>query len=396
MRHDRKILSTPDEKNTNRLDSLEYLTYTLLMNLAVQIKLLPDDSQKGSLLRTLRAFNSACNYAVGVAFEIGCTNKIELQKHVYRTIRDRFSIPADMAVRVIAQAVEALKQDKTILPVFRELASMPYSYGKNYGFKGVDRVSLQVTPSGRELMQFVCGQYQRQQLIAKRGQADLVYRDGMFFLQVTTEIPDAEMQAVSDYLGVDLGLAEIAVTNDGERHSGKQVEAKRRQSGRARKTYQQRGTRSARRRLRKLSGRQARFQRNENHRISKAIVTKAKALGVGIALEDLSGIRSRVEKTAGRDLRRRLGNWGFYQLRAFVEYKAKLAGIPVVLVDPRYTSQRCSECGHTEKSNRKSQSQFVCKQCGHSCNADQNGASNIRLLALGAYVNRPDSVASPE
>lgn len=365
------------------------------MMLNVQIKLLPDAEQAETLLSTMRAFNAATNYAVGVAFDLGCTSKIELQKHVYRTIRDRFGIPADMAVRVIAQAVEALKPDKTVLPVFRDLASVPYSHGKNYGFKGIDRVSLQVVPSGRQVMPFVCGEYQRQWLIAKRGQADLIHRDGMFFLHVVVEFPDVEQGVVADYLGVDLGIVNIATDSDGKEHTGAKVEKVRKRSNRARQTYQRRGTRSARRRLRKLAKRQGRFQRNENHRISKEIVAKAKALGSGIALEDLTGIRDRCEATANRALRRRLGNWGFFQLRQFVTYKAKQQGVPVVLVDPRYTSQTCNACGHRERANRKNQSQFCCKQCGHSCNADHNGARNVRSRALGGQVNAPQLVAAP-
>lgn len=365
------------------------------MNLTVQIKLLPDVAQAERLLATMRAFNAAANYAVGVAFDLGCTNKVELQKHVYYTIRERFGIPADMAVRVIAQAVEALKRDKTILPVFCELASVPYSHGKNYGFKSIDRVSLQVTPAGREVMPFVCGEYQQQQLQAKRGQADLVYRDRQFYLQVTIDFPDAEAGAVQDFIGVDLGIVQIATTNDGQAFSGEPIEKARKRNARARQTYQRHGTRGSRRRLRKMAQKQARFQRCENHRISKGIVAKAKALGVGIALEDLSGIRDRCEQTATRRFRRRLGNWGFYQLRQFVEYKARFVGIPVVAVDPRHTSQTCSVCGHCERANRKSQSVFLCKHCGYSSNADQNGAANIRLRALGCPVNAPELVAAP-
>jgi IS605 OrfB family transposase len=365
------------------------------MNLTLQIKLLPDAEQVQALLATMRAFNAAANYAVGVAFDLKMANKIELQKHVYQEIRQRFGIPADMAIRVIAQAVEAYKRDKSILPTFQPLASVPYSHGKNYGFRGLDKVSLQVTPSGRLIMPFVCGDHQRTGLEQKRGQADLVHRDGMFFLHVTIETPDVEIVAVQDYIGVDLGIVQIAVATTGEQFSGEKVEKTRRRSSRARQTYQRRGTRSSRCRLRKLANRQGRFQRNENHRISKELVTRAKALGTGIALEDLSGIRKRCEETAGRSLRRGLGNWGFYQLRTFVEYKAKLAGVPVVFVDPRNTSRTCSQCGHCEKGNRKSQSQFLCKQCGYSCNADHNGAANIRLRALGVSVNNPQLVATP-
>jgi IS605 OrfB family transposase len=119
-------------------------------------------------------------------------------------------------------------------------------------------------------------------------------------------------------------------------------------------------------------------------------VAKAKALGVGIAMEDLSGIRDRVEPTASRRFRRQLGNWGFAQLLSFVGYKAKLAGVPVAMVDPRNSSRTCSRCGHCEKANRPDQATFRCKRCGYSTNADINAAENLRIRGLGRLVNRPE------
>jgi IS605 OrfB family transposase len=102
---------------------------------------------------------------------------------------------------------------------------------------------------------------------------------------------------------------------------------------------------------------------------------------LGIALEDLSGIRERT-RARGGDARNRLSGWAFAQLGAFIAYKAQLAGVPVVHVDPRYTSQTCPECGHRDRSNRKSQSEFRCKGCGHEDHADINAARNIRNAAL--------------
>jgi IS605 OrfB family transposase len=118
-------------------------------------------------------------------------------------------------------------------------------------------------------------------------------------------------------------------------------------------------------------------------------VAKAKALGVGIAMEDLSGIRDRVEPTVNKRFRRRLGNWGFAQLLSFVEYKAKLAGVPVVKVDPHDSSRTCSKCGHCDKGNRPDQATFRCQHCHHSTDADLNAAENLRIRGLGRLVSRP-------
>jgi IS605 OrfB family transposase len=151
------------------------------------------------------------------------------------------------------------------------------------------------------------------------------------------------------------------------------------------------GTRSAKRALQRLSGKQERFQRDTNHTISKRIVRKAKARNSAVVLEDLSGIRERT--TAGRQQRarratnRRLSNWSFYQLRQFIEYKARIAGVPVIKVDPAYTSQTCSRCGHCDRKNRNG-SDFECRSCGHAMDADKNAARNI--AAKGA-VNSPNA-----
>lgn len=89
--------------------------------------------------------------------------------------------------------------------------------------------------------------------------------------------------------------------------------------------------------------------------------------------------------------------WAFFQLRSFVEYKAKLAGVPVVLVDPRHTSRTCNVCGHCENANRKNQAEFLCQHCGHSSNADENAARNIRDRAACKPASKLVGVtASPE
>ena len=84
-------------------------------------------------------------------------------------------------------------------------------------------------------------------------------------------------------------------------------------------------------------------------------------------------------------MRWRLGNWSFYDLATKIVYKAKEAGIPVIFVDPAYTSQTCHRCGHCERANRKSQSEFECKRCGFACNADFNGSKNIEARATGTF-----------
>jgi putative transposase len=131
--------------------------------------------------------------------------------------------------------------------------------------------------------------------------------------------------------------------------------------------------------LRRLSRREANFRRHTNHCISKALVTKAKDTARGIALEDLTHIRTRTT-VRRRDRARHVG-WAFGQLRSFVEYKARREGIPVVLLDPRNSSRTCNACGFCARENRQNQCLFLCHACGHSTNADLNAARNLRAWA---------------
>src|SRR3954453_7487275 len=148
---------------------------------------------------------------------------------------------------------------------------------------------------------------------------------------------------------------------------------------------QKRGTKAAKRKLKRMSGRQRRFQTHSNHCISKALVLEAKRSGRSISLEDLKGIRRRV-KARGASQRGRLHNWGFGQLRTFVAYKARLAGVPILFVDPRDTSRTCPVCGCVDKRNRPNQSTFSCVSCGHAGMADHVAALNIRSKARAAVA----------
>jgi IS605 OrfB family transposase len=184
------------------------------------------------------------------------------------------------------------------------------------------------------------------------------------------------------------------VDSEGEGFSGDAIDKNRKRRATARKQHQRAGTKSARRKLKSMSGRQRRFQQQTNHRISKQFVAKAKTLGLGIAMEELTHIRDRIEPTVSKRFRRKFGNWSFHHLRLCIAYKAQRDGVPVVYVDPRNTSRTCSECHHCEKRNRKSQSVFLCKHCGHSMNADLNAARN--LSRLGRLCNPAPKAATAQ
>jgi IS605 OrfB family transposase len=346
------------------------------MKQTLLVKLAPMPEQHANLLLTLERFNAACNAIAAVAFQEHKASKFDLQKLVYYDIRARFGLSAQMAIRAISKVSEAYKRDKTIQPRFRPHSAMVYDQ-RICSFPGPDRVSL-LTLDGREVMPFRFGRYAEGMLQRVRGQCDLIYRANArtFFLAITVDAPEPTPDETAEFLGVDLGIVNIATTSDGEMVSGSHINHVRARYVRYRAKLQQKGTRSAKRLLRKRSGREARFVKDTNHCMSKRIIAQAKDTGRGIAIEDLNGIRERAATVRTRQ-RRALHSWSFAQLRLFLAYKAVMEGICLVAVDPRNTSRTCSACGHCDQANRKTQAQFLCTSCGHVAHADVNAAVNI-------------------
>ena len=196
-----------------------------------------------------------------------------------------------------------------------------------------------------------------------------------------------------------MGRTDIVVTSEGDKFSGKEITKVRNHYASLRANIQQkatRGTRSTRRRcralLKRLSGKERRFQELVNHTISHRLATKAKANNQAIALENLTGIRERTNQLPRTKKERRLSNsWAFYQLRQFLTYKAIKHGVKLVFVDPRYTSVTCHCCNHIHPvrgESYRSGKKFSCGHCGWAGDADYNGSKNI--AALGVLVNAPE------
>src|SRR5713226_5092247 len=320
------------------------------MKQTMLLKLAPTTEQHQALLDTMHAFNAACNYVASVAFAEKTANKFALQKMVYGELRTTYKLAAQLAIRCISKASEAYKREKSIRPTFKPEGAIVYDE-RVMSFKGLLSVSL-LTLSGRVLVPFQVGGYQQARMDAIKGQADLLYRNGVFYLAVTLDVPEPLPGEPQGTLGVDLGIINLATDSEGETFSGEQVERVRTRHQALRQRLQKRGTQSARRHLGKLSGREKRFRKNTNHVISKRIVQKAKAHHQGIAIEDLRHIRQRTERTVRKSQRAKHSSWSFWQLRFFLSYKAALAGVPLHTVDPAYTSRTCSACGHCEKANR--------------------------------------------
>ncbi len=359
------------------------------MKLVATLKLVASDEQKVALRALMTRFNEACTWLAERAFELQTANKLLLQRLYYRELRERFSLGAQFAIRAIAKVCEVYTRDLSRRPHFRSEGGVPYDQ-RLYSFSDdLAQLSL-ATLAGRVKVPTVIGPYFRAALEGKRGQADLVSKKGKLFFYVSVEVPEAAPVEVTQWLGVDLGIVNLATDSDGVHHTGAAVEKVRVRYASLRHRLQCANSPSAKRHLKKLAGKEARFRQIENHRISKALVRKAQGTGRGIALEDLVGIRDRV--TVRRKQRARHGGWAFAQLRQMVTYKSLQAGVKVQIVDPRNSSRECLQCSHIAKENRRSQSEFRCVACDFHAHADVVGAKN---LSSRAAVNRPMVSAQP-
>lgn len=358
------------------------------MKLTVKVKLIPPPEQKISLVKTIEVFNEACNYISCIAFKEKKFGHVGLHKLVYYDVREKFGLSAQLVVRSIGKVSESYRAEKKKLHVFDKHSALVYDQ-RILSFRGLDTVSI-LSLDGRFKIPIVFGEYAKLDQRRIRGQADLLYRKGNLFLCLCIEIPDGTPIDPKGTLGIDMGIINIATDSDGNIFSGKQVDCVRKKTTTIKSKLQNCGSKSAKRHLKKISGREARFKRSTNHIISKKIVQLAQDTCRSIALEDLKGFNGR--QTVRKAQRERFGKWAFNQLRNFIEYKAKIIGIPVILVNPKNTSRRCSQCGYIDKTNRKSQSEFVCKHCGFSLNADINAAKNISFLAS---VKMPIVAKSP-
>ncbi|MET9965561.1 transposase [Streptomyces sp. NPDC006356] len=364
-----------------------------------------------ALAATLRACNRAANAASEAAFHTGKVRRNVLQEAVYYRLKADFDLGAQPAVRTVKKVCDAYATLKANIKagnygpdgskhrarveskpiVFREDAAQPFD--DRILTWSLDRRTVSIwTVAGRiKGIPFVCSEQAMKLLALRKGESDLVMRDGMFFLIATIDVPEPEVYEPDGFLGVDLGIVNIATTSDGKVMSGRQVNRYRQRQRDLRKKLQKKRTKSAKRRLKAIRRREARYATQRNHIIAKKLVHTAERTSRGIALEDLGGIRQRV--TAKKDQRARLHSWAFAQLGSCIEYKAQRAGVPVVHVDPRNTSRQCSECWHTHRTNRVTQARFACRSCGIVLHADHNGSRNIAHRGEAVWqrgaVNRP-------
>ena len=373
--------------------------------LTLVCKLNPSKKVAQKIESTLEAFANACNYA-NQNVKPTITSKTTIQNLVYQTIREQFNLSANLAVRACARVGANRKTAKHKNKPVKDFKPTSADYdARIFAFREKDWTVSVTLVGGREHIPIVVGNYQKGKLKGKKPTSAQLckHRDGNYYLHIQIKDDIPEPIDSDNVIGVDFGRTDLAVTSDGKKWSGKEIREARDKYSRVRASLQKRaskGTRSRRRRcrqlLKRLSGKERRFQRHVNHVISKTIILDAKESNSLVAIEDLTGIRERTnQQPRSKTERRRSNNWAFDQLRTFLDYKGLIHGVEVVPVPPRYSSQTCHGCLHIGLRAGK---KFKCanNDCRWHGDADFN-ASNV-LSIIGGVVSLlrgSDSLACP-
>ncbi len=300
--------------------------------------------------------------------------------HSNTDVREAYGLSAQLAIRCIANVCDAYTLDKQTRRTCKPHGTI--AFDDRILSYDISKQTISIwTLDGRLRLSYHAGDRQKAYLAYRHGESDVVSYKGAFYLLAPCDIPDPNEHDVEGVLGVDIGMVNRATDSDGNTYTGHQIEQKRQWYVRRRATLQKVDTPSAKRRLKQLSGTQKRFQKDVNHCISTQLVATAKDTLCAIAREDLTHIRQRTERTVRTSYRSRHSTWAFAQLRQFISYTARMAGVPVFLVDPAYTSQTWYQCGHVGRHNRTTQAHFCCQACGHTAPADVNAARNISYRA---------------
>jgi putative transposase len=369
--------------------------------LTVSCKIQVTPKQVAKIDATLQAFADACEY-VNKTAPPTMVNELAMQSLVYHDVRALFGLSSQLAIHAVRRVSGNRKTARQKGFEVKKFAPTSATYDvRTFSFKELDWTASLTLIGGRERLILAIGNYQRELLKGQNPKtATLVKRkNGTYYVNIQLESEPPIPFESDKVLGVDLGRTDIAVTSNEDKFSGQSITKIRDKHARVRAQLQykaKKGTRSSRRRCRRLqqrlSGKERRFQTHINHVTSYQIVKSAKDNNQIIALEELTGIRERTNTLPRSKRERRLSNsWSFYQLRQFIDYKAIKFGVKLVLVDPRYTSQTCHNCLHIHPlkgESYRSGKKFVCGHCGWIGDADLNGAKNISTIGA-VIVNQP-------
>jgi IS605 OrfB family transposase len=362
----------------------------LELTITAKTKLNPTHEQAELLLETGRAFCRACNHVSDIVFETHELSQIKLQKLVYADLRALYNMPSQMACNIVRQVIGSYRtinsnQNEWIKPTYRHKGYM-LSWNRDYSLTS-DCFSIN-TLKGRIKLSYDKGGMEKYfDNTWTFGAAKVVNKHGKWYLHISMskEFKQLDDHYVANVVGVDLGINfnATAYGSNGKTtfYSGKHIKQKRGHYKNIRKQLQKRQTPSARRRLKTIGSRENRWINDVNHCISKALVD-SNPRNTAFVLEDLTGIRNATEKIRIKD-RYVSVSWAFCDLRQKLEYKAKMNRDKVIVVEPKYTSQTCPKCGHTERANRdKKKHIFCCKNCRYTSNDDRIGAMNLHRKGI--------------
>ena len=361
------------------------------ITITAKVQIVATDTDKVLLNKTMSVYCDACNYVSDYVFRTHDLKQFSLNKILYSTLREKFSLKSQMAQSVFKTVIARYKtilenQNEWIKPSFKK---PQYDLVWNRDYSLTQNCFSVNTLNGRvKLPYFAEGMSKYfNHSIYRFGTAKLVNKRGKYYLYipVTYEVEESNISDICNVVGIDRGINFVVATYDSKHKSGfvsgKAIKQKRANYSRLRKELQMRHTPSSRRRLKAIGQRENRWMQDINHQVSKAL-----AIGnpkhTLFVLEDLTGIRNVTERVKTKN-RYVSVSWSFYDLEQKLIYKAKQNQSSVIKVDPRYTSQCCPACGHTEKSNRNKKIHlFTCKNCGYTSNDDRIGAMNLYRMGI--------------
>ncbi len=364
--------------------------------LTLVVKLQPTSEQAKKLAATAKQFAAACEY-INKEVKPSLSNRNAIQAVIYSEVKEQFDLVSNHVIRACARVAANRLTAKQKAKKVKGFKPTSFDCDKDtFRFREKDWTVSLSTVAKREHIKLRVSNYHRGKLSGQKPTSAQVcqHKDGDWYVHIQLKSDAPIVQKTSNVIGVDFGRREIAKTSTNKGWDGKQIQNTRDKYSRVRASLQKKaskGTRSSRRRcreiLKRLAGRERKFQAWLNHNISKAIVVEAKETNSLIAIENLTGIReSTNKKPRSKTERRRSNSWAFYQLRTFLEYKGIKQGVKVIAIPPAYTSQSCNCCLHIGIRTEK---KFKCtnKLCGWIGDADLNGALNIALW--GRSVNTP-------
>lgn len=389
----------------------------------LKIRIYATEEQSKKFQDLTKAYRDAENFISQYIFDHDCdTNFYRVCKEVYYQIRGNFGLKAQISQACVKEVISRYSTVDT------QLRQKPFHYrenGKTYKAKRDSswllkplkfkrlaatlvinkdwsftkgKISL-LTMGKRELCDYdhrIVEKFLQEGYVLGSGKL-VCHRKGkklLWFLHIAVmrEIPDFDRKNPSAVVGIDQGLRFLITTYDGKKTtfvSGKPIAKKRAHYAKLRARLQAKGTKSAKRLLKKLAGRETRWMTDVNHQLSKALVTKYGANAVFV-LEDLTGVsfdESNLKRT--KDGKRELRSWTFYQFEQFLQYKAEAVGAKFLKVSAKYTSQRCPYCGKIDKAQRDHDHHEYRCTCGCRMNDDRVAAINLQELGR-RYISGED------